>query len=111
MIRRFRFALVLTGAALIAPPQLAAEDDPNALPLLGLTVYDGYRALLLERGWEPIDRFPGDGGYTEVSCGNRICIADWRRPDGRWLSFTLWRYYTDDKHLLLLMVPEFEIEE
>ena len=103
--------MALVGLLAASTPTLA-RDDFDTLPMLGLAIYDIYRVQLLVSGWEPLPSdFAYEDGFPEVSCGNRVCIADWSMPDGGTISFTLWPFYTPDDRLLLLMPPEAEYPE
>lgn len=107
MNRRLRFVLIVASAVMSVSAPLPAKSDSNTLPTLGLALYDGYRALLLDLGWKPIQMgFDSDHGFPEVSCGYRRCSADWSRPDSVNVSIVLWSYYTDDERRLLFLAPQ-----
>lgn len=110
MLKQALSAALLCIAAATAVARPVDEGDPNTMPTDGLALYKDYRPKLVERGWKPVPGVAGEMyGFPEVTCGNAVCDAGWRRPDGRTGSFNLWPSY-DGEVLILLMAPDYDGE-
>lgn len=81
MLKFLLISLVLAASLATASARPVDWDDPEAFPLEGLAIYDGYRGALLAKGWQPVphsNAYPD--GFPEVVCGNAVCSADWQTP-------------------------------
>jgi hypothetical protein len=108
-MRTILFAALMVAASWASAEPADQVDDPNTMPTDGLALYPGFRDALVRRGWHPLpSEYAYEDGFPEVSCGNALCSADWRRPDGRVGSFTLWPEYDSEDRLLLIIAPAFD---
>lgn len=105
-MRAALFAALLLFSTVAHAAPADQWEDPNTIPTEGLALYPTFRDALVKRGWEPVaNDLAYEDGFPEVVCGNALCSADWRRPDGGLTSFTLWPDYDAGDRLLLIIAP------
>jgi hypothetical protein len=77
------------------------------LPTKGLGRYESYRKALISKGWIPI-KTPAatDMQMPEVSCGNQMCVAEWKNRQGREVGITLWFEYDQSNRQVLYLAPQ-----
>jgi hypothetical protein len=89
---------------------LALPNSPvqaQEMPIQGLARYEPYRTVLIAKGWRPIKSSNAtDERMPEVSCGNSMCIAEWRGRKGREVSITLWFIYGNNDQQVLYLAPQ-----
>jgi hypothetical protein len=93
----------LSCVGLLRGSPLVAQE----LPMKGLGRYEPYRKSLISNGWTPI-KTPAatDMQMPEVSCGNQICVAEWRNRQGREVGITLWFEYDKNNRQVLYLAPQ-----